>query len=225
MVIVFFAVFTTNLGRFNPSQPETIKMLPIINFLNQDMHYKWRYLTLGFGDQMAWLSSQTKAISVDGNYHSARKLPELTTKAVERLENSKFRGTEGIGSLQQFLANPEKFNLKYIFSNDKFYDPILYFSGWERLSNLENGIIVWEKQNITPLASILPKVNIPQYQKTIWAFVPVTCLIISLAWFTFSYFFYRATKQANIKIVSKSYSKTIGCMELCINNFNIIWRL
>lgn len=210
IVIVFFAVFTTNLGRFNPSQPEAIKMLPIVNFLNQDMHYKWRYLTLGFGDQMAWLSSQTKALSVDGNYHSARKLPELTTKAVERLENSKFRGIEGIGSLQQFLANPEKFNLKYIFSNDKFYDPILYFSGWERLSTLENGIIVWEKQNITPLASILPKINIPKYQKIIWSFVPVTSLIISLVWFILQSFFSTKTRLLNVKVTSKLYSKPLA---------------
>ena len=207
LIIVFFVVFTTNLGRFNPSQPRAIKMLSIVNFLNQDMHYKWRYMTLGFGDQMAWLSSQTKAISVDGNYHSARQLPELTTKAVERLENSKFRGIEGIGSLQQFLANSEKFNLKYIFSNDKFYDPILYFSGWERLSTLENGIIVWEKQNIAPLALILPKVNIPKYQKIIWAFVPVLSLIISLIWFTFYKFKYKdVIIVTNNKIKSKSFS-------------------
>jgi hypothetical protein len=40
-------------------------------------------------------------MTVDGNYHSARR-PELTSP-VERLENSKFRGMEGIGSLQQFF--------------------------------------------------------------------------------------------------------------------------
>ena len=73
-------------------------------------------------------------MTVDGNYHSARRLPELTTRAVERLENSKFRGVEGIGCLQQFLTVPEKYNLKYVFSNDKFYDPILYFCGWHRLT-------------------------------------------------------------------------------------------
>jgi len=127
VVFIFATVFTLSLGNFRPSQPEKIKMLPILNFLKQDQHDHWRYLPLGFGDQMAWLSSQTRAMTVDGNYHSARRLPELTTRAVERLENSKYSGVEGIGSLQQFLAVPEKYNLKYVFSNDKFYDPILYF--------------------------------------------------------------------------------------------------
>ncbi|SEB50631.1 hypothetical protein SAMN04489761_1101 [Tenacibaculum sp. MAR_2009_124] len=182
-IAMYFAIFTTNIGKFRPSQPQAIKMLPIINFLNQDMHYKWRYLPLGFGDQMAWLSLQTQALTVDGNYHSARRLPELTTKAVERLENSKFRGIEGIGSLQQFLANPDKFNLKYIFSKDKFYDPILYFTGWEKLSYLENGIMVWEKKNVNPLPVILTKIDTPLYQKVIWSFVPMGFVSLSIIWF------------------------------------------
>ncbi|NQY05763.1 MAG: hypothetical protein HRT68_06045 [Flavobacteriaceae bacterium] len=46
-------------------------MFQIVNFLNLDIHYKWRYLTLGFGDQMAWLSVQNQSLSVDGNYHSS----------------------------------------------------------------------------------------------------------------------------------------------------------
>jgi hypothetical protein len=201
-IVVFFSVFTLNIGTFRPSQPQALKMLPIVNFLNQDMHYKWRYLTLGFGDQMAWLATQTQALSVDGNYHSARRLPELTTKAVERLENSKYRGVEGIGSLQQFLGNPEKFNLKYIFSNDKFYDPILYFSGWKKLSSLENNVIVWEKQNVKPLASIIPKIDVPKYQKIIWSVVPISILIITIIWFLFSFF--SAGEKQNIYLVPTS---------------------
>ncbi|MDY8134650.1 hypothetical protein [Aquimarina sp. 2201CG5-10] len=178
-VFIFTAIFTMSLGYFRPSQPQKIKMLPIINFLKQDQHDKWRYLPLGFGDQMAWLSAQTNAMTVDGNYHSARRLPELTTRAVERLENSKFRGIEGIGSLQQFLTVPEKYNLKYVFSNDKFYDPILYFCGWQRLRYLENGIMVWEKLNISPLSKILPKEDVPTFQKLMWGLIPISTAIIA----------------------------------------------
>lgn len=187
LITAFFAVFTLTLGEFRPSQPDKIKMLPIVNFLNQDQHYKWRYLTLGFGDQMALLGLETKALSVDGNYNSARQLPELTTRAVERLENCKFKGIEGIGSLQQFLAYPEKFNLKYIFSNDKFYDPILYFTGWQRLAPLENGIVVWEKQNVKPLSRIIPKKELPTYQRIIWGIVPVGSVVIALLFFGYMF--------------------------------------
>ncbi|QNM86895.1 hypothetical protein H9W90_07235 [Polaribacter pectinis] len=172
-------VFTMSLGYFRPSQPQKIKMLPIVNFLNQDDHDQWRYLTLGFGDQMAWLSAQTNAMTVDGNYHSARRLPELTTRPIERLENSKFKGVAGIGSLQQFLTTPEKYNLKYIFSNDKFYDPILYFCGWQRLPQLENGIMVWERLNVPPISSILPKDDVGTWQKILWGTVPFLTLLLA----------------------------------------------
>ncbi|NNC46544.1 MAG: hypothetical protein HKN99_11735, partial [Winogradskyella sp.] len=178
-LFVFMTIFTMSLGYFRPSQPQKIKMLPIVNFLNQDQHDQWRYLTLGFGDQMAWLASQTSALSVDGNYHSARRLPELTTRPIERLENSKFKGVAGIGSLQQFLTTPEKYNLKYIFSNDKFYDPILYFCGWQRLRQLENGIMVWEKLNVPPLSSILPKEDVARWQKLLWGIIPILTVLIA----------------------------------------------
>lgn len=177
---IFMAIFTLNLGYFRPSQPQKIKTLPITNFLNQDQHDKWRYLTLGFGDQMAWLGANTKALSVDGNYHSARRLPELTTRAIERLENSKFKGIEGIGSLQQFLTVPEKYSLKYIFSNDKFYDPILFFCGWQRLQQLENGIMVWEKLNVPPIATLLEQDEIATFQKVMWGLIPVSTVLIAI---------------------------------------------
>ena len=179
LIFTFMLVFTMSLGYFRPSQPQKLNMLPIVNFLNQDMHYRWRYMTLGFGDQMAWLSAQTNALSVDGNYHSARRLPELTTRPIERLENSKFKGIAGIGSLQQFLTVPEKYNLKYIFSNDKFYDPILFFCGWQRLRQLENGIQVWEKLNVPPLPSILPKDELPKWVKLMWGFMPFLTVLIA----------------------------------------------
>ncbi|WP_372754506.1 hypothetical protein [Mariniflexile sp.] len=178
-LFLFMTIFTMSLGYFRPSQPQKIKMLPIVNFLNQDQHDHWRFLTLGFGDQMAWLSAQTNAMTVDGNYHSARRLPELTTRPIERLENSKFKGVEGIGSLQQFLTTPEKYNLKYIFSNDKFYDPILYFCGWQRLRQLENGIMVWERLNVPPLSSILAKDDVATWQKLLWGIMPFLTVLIA----------------------------------------------
>ena len=40
--ILFMVIFTMSLGYFRPSQPAKIKMLPIVNFLNQDQHDHWR---------------------------------------------------------------------------------------------------------------------------------------------------------------------------------------
>lgn len=177
--IFFSAGFTMNLSFFRPLQPQSIKFTPIENFLQSDKHYKWRFLTLGFGDQMAWLSANTTARTIDGNYHSARRVPELTSRAIERLENSKYRGIEGIGTLQQFLCSPETFHLKYIFSNDKFYDPLLYFTGWHRVKHLSNGIMVWERSDVSTLPAILPKKDIPNFQKVMWGTVPLCTLLLA----------------------------------------------
>jgi hypothetical protein len=173
-----FIIFIFHLGSFRPLQPKEIEVQPIINFLNRDEHMRWRFLTLGFGDQMAWLSSNTLAATVDGNYHSARRLPELTTRPVERLENAKFNGEAGLASLNDFLTNSEKYSLKYVFSNDRYYDPLLFYSGWSRTIQLENGIMVWEKGNISTIKPVVPKKLHPAL-KIAWGIFPVMSLVVA----------------------------------------------
>jgi hypothetical protein len=178
--LLAFALFAGTLSKFRPFQPDTINTDPIVAFIEKDQHERWRFLTLGFGDQMAWLSAQTTATQVDGNYHSVRRLPELTTTSIERLEGAKYRGIDGLGSLQQFLEVPEKYHLKFIFSNDQFYDPLLYFNGWQRLGPLENGIVVWERADIPPLPAQLPIREVPNYQRIMWGVIPPTMLLLGI---------------------------------------------
>jgi len=188
LAIVFVSVFSANLGQFRKFQPDRIDTDPIVAFIEKDQHDRWRYLTLGFGDQIAWLSAQTTATQVDGNYHSVRRLPELTSTSVERLEGAKYRGISGLGSLQQFLEVPEKYNLKYVFSNDKFYDPVLHFSGWNNLGPLENGINVWERADINPLPAELPVKEVPKWQRIMWGVVPPFAVLAGLSLFVLSLF-------------------------------------
>jgi hypothetical protein len=176
---LLFILFIFHLASFRPLQPKEIEIEPMLNFLNRDNHMRWRYLTLGFGDQMAWLSSNSLAATVDGNYHSARRLPELTTRPVERLENAKFSGTQGLASLNDFLTDAEKYNLKYVFSNDRYYDPLLYFTGWNRTIRLENGIMVWEKGNISTIKPVKPK-EISSILTKLWGILPVSSLVFSI---------------------------------------------
>ncbi|MCU0826163.1 MAG: hypothetical protein MUE52_01855 [Tabrizicola sp.] len=175
--LVGMAVLPAVLPRIQPTQPDFVDPAPITRFMSEDEHYRWRYLTLGLGDQFAYLSSQTTALSVDGNYHSARRLPDLTRFSVERLENAKYLGVPGLGSLRQFLVNAERYNLKYVFSNDAFYDPLLHFTGWTRLNRLGNGIVVWEKPDIPPLPLVLPRRDIPASHVLMWGVLPPTALI------------------------------------------------
>ena len=178
--IIISNIFIINISYFKPFQPESIDVKPISNFLARDQHDHWRYLTLGFGDQVAWLSANTDALTVDGNYHSARRLPEMTTRSVERLENAKYRGMQGIGALQQFLTVPEKYNLKYIFNNDKFYEPLLFFTGWNKIQQLENNIIIWERPDVVPLPKILKQKQIPKIQRIMWGVLPLSFLGLAI---------------------------------------------
>ena len=176
---LLFVLFIFHLGSFRPLQPKEVEIQPILNFLNRDEHSRWRYLTLGFGDQMAWLSANSLAATVDGNYHSARRLPELTTRPVERLENAKFSGDEGMASLDDFLSSAEKYSLKYVFSNDRYYDPVLYYNGWSRTIRLENGIMVWEKGNISTIRPVRPTVLSPLL-KRVWGILPVSSFCVAV---------------------------------------------
>ncbi|MBK8047434.1 MAG: hypothetical protein IPK16_10125 [Anaerolineales bacterium] len=178
--LLLLAIFVSSLTQFRRFQPAPIDMSPIVNFLSKDEHWRWRFMTMGFGDQMAWLSAQTTATQVDGNYHSARRLPEMTTTPVERLEGAKYSGIPGIGSLQQFLAVPDKYNLKFIFSNDQFYDPLLFFYGWQRLGYLENGIAIWERSDIPVLPETLPRREIPLYQRLMFGILPPLALLAAI---------------------------------------------
>ncbi|MDZ8171548.1 hypothetical protein [Microbacterium xanthum] len=188
LVTVSFLVFTlfaANLTHFRSFQPDAIDIDPIVAFIEKDLHDNWRYLTLGFGDQVAWLSANTTAQMVDGNYHSARDLPELTTRPIERIEGSKYSGVPGIGSLQQFLATPERYSLKYVFNNDDFYAPLLSASGWTNLGPLENGIDVWERADVAPLPATTVSQEKPLWQRLMWGTIPPAALVsavIVLGW-------------------------------------------
>ena len=177
---VGLAIGTALLPTFRPTQPDFIDPAPLVKFMDEDRHSDWRYLTLGFGDQFAYHSALINAESVDGNYHSARRLPSLMNYSVERLENSKYAGVPGLASLNQFLVNAEKFHLKYVFSNDEFYDPVLHYTGWNPITRLNNGITVWEKPDISPLPSIRPRRDLPRYQKIMWGTLPIGALSLGL---------------------------------------------
>jgi hypothetical protein len=78
------------------------------------------------------------------------------------------------------LAVPDKFNLKYVFSNDQFYDPLLFFYGWHRVQYLEAGIAIWEREDIPVLPEVLPRREIPSYQRIMFGTLPPLALLSAL---------------------------------------------
>lgn len=124
----------------------------VVSFLNRDGHDKFRYITLGFGShKFDEVSTYTTASSVDGDYNSARLLPELTQYGSAQLTNSKYFGANGMESLRAVLKHADQYGLKWIFVHDTFYEPLLAFGGWRKTETYDRGsVTLWVKDGIPP---------------------------------------------------------------------------
>jgi len=154
---------------------------PVIAFLNRDGHDSYRYLTLGFGSELAAVSTYTDASSVDGDYNSARLLPEMTHYGSAQLTNSKFYGSAGMASLRAMLEHAKRYGLKYIFVHDPYYEPLLTFAGWRKTETFDNGeITAWSKDDVPPAHRIQSDAIPPAWMGLLWGTLPIGVSIIAM---------------------------------------------
>jgi hypothetical protein len=155
---------------------------PIVNFLNQGDHDKYRYLTLGFANALSKIACYTEAPSVDGEYNSGRSLPELTRHGIGQLSTAKFYGSEGTLALSEMLHHASHYGLRYIFVSDSYYEPILTFSGWKQIESYESGkISVWVNPS-APYAKPIPSpLRPPAWQGYMWGIFPVGVSLLTIA--------------------------------------------
>jgi hypothetical protein len=146
----------------------------VVAFLNRDGHDQYRYLTLGFGNALSKVGTYATANSVDGEYNSARLLPEMTRYGAAQLTSAKFFGTAGMDSLRAMLQHANHYGLKFIFVHDPFYEPLLVFGGWRQVESYDSGAItVWSKDDATP-ARTIPSDAVPApWQGILWGILPI----------------------------------------------------
>jgi hypothetical protein len=167
---------------FNPINSGDFRAQSVIDFLNREGHSKYRYITLGFGNQFAKVSTYANAGSLDGDYNSARLLPELTAYGAGQLYNSKYYGTAGMESLRAILKHADQYGLRYIFVRDRYYEPLLAFAGWRQAETYDNGATsLWTKDDVPPakhlnFGSAVP----PRWQGVIWGIVPVGASLFAI---------------------------------------------
>jgi len=166
----------------NPYRPTgTTDVRPVIAFLNRDGHDAYRYLTLGFGSELAQVSTYTNASSVDGDYNSARLLPEMTHYGSAQLTNSKFYGTAGMASLRAMLAHANRYGLKYIFVHDPYYEPLLTFVGWRKTETFDHGeITAWSKDDVPPAHRIDSDAIPPAWMGLLWGTLPIGVSVLAI---------------------------------------------
>ncbi len=166
----------------NPYRPTvTMDVKPVTAFLNRDGHDAYRYLTLGFGSQLAEVSTYTNASSVDGDYNSARLLPEMTQYGSAQLTNAKFYGSAGMASLRAMLEHANRYGLKYIFVHDRYYEPLLTFAGWRQTESFDNGqITAWAKDDVPPAHEIQSDAIPPAWVGLLWGTLPIGVSILAM---------------------------------------------
>jgi hypothetical protein len=166
------ALFWLNANPFRPTA--TTNVDPVIAFLNRDGHDSYRYITLGFGSELSKVSTYTDAGSVDGDYNSARLLPEMTHYGSAQLTNAKFYGTAGMSALRAMLEHANRYGLKYIFVHDSYYEPLLTFVGWRKIETFDNGeITAWSKEDVPPAHRIESDAMPAPWQGLLWGIVPI----------------------------------------------------
>ncbi len=179
---ISLAVFSLIVGSataFLPLQPGAVDMSQIVKFLKQDDHSTWRYLTFGFGDQLALLSTLTTATSIDGSYHTARTLPELRSSGIAQIDTS-FWFPNGLTKLDLILQKASERGVHWGFVNIPQYIPILQKNGWMKLTTLEGGVQVWENPNaVLPKPSKSPPVDL--FASFAWGTFPLLSLITTLS--------------------------------------------
>ena len=159
----------------NPFRPTAVADVdPVVAFLNRDGHDAYRYITLGFGSELAKVSTYTSAGSVDGDYNSARLLPEMTSYGSAQLTNAKFYGAAGMASLRSMLGHANRYGLKYIFVHDSYYEPLLTFVGWRKIETFDNGAITaWSKDDVPPAHKIASDAVPAPWEGLLWGTVPI----------------------------------------------------
>lgn len=172
----------------NPYRPASVlDVNPVISFLNRDGHGDYRYLTLGFGSALAKVSTYANANSVDGDYNSARLLPEMTHHGSAQFTNAKFYGTAGMDSLRDMLKHANRYGLKYVFVHDPYYEPMLTFSGWRKIETYGGGeITAWSKGDVPPARKIESDAMPAPWEGLMWGILPmstsVLVILLELLW-------------------------------------------
>jgi len=153
----------------------------VTDFLNRDGHDKYRYLTLGFGNALPKVSTYTTANSVDGEYNSARLLPEMTRYGAAQLTSAKYFGTAGMESLRAMLKHANNYGLKFIFVHEPYYEPMVAFAGWRKVETYDYGsVTVWSKDDVSPARPIQSDAMPAPWEGLLWGTLPLGSSILAI---------------------------------------------
>ncbi|MCS6910931.1 MAG: hypothetical protein NZM11_10265, partial [Anaerolineales bacterium] len=163
------------------AQPPALDLAPLVRFLNEPAQQPYRYLTLGFGDQLAKLATLTRNGTPDGTYHTARPLPELRASGLGALDGALWN-PQGVWAVAPFLREPQRYGLRWVFSNHLAYEPVLGATGWKYRFDVGT-VKAWERAEVRPRPVTPPPENV--WAARWWGSAPLAALLLAaftLAW-------------------------------------------
>ena len=181
LVAVWTCAMGVAWGTYRITNARDINVNVVADWLNRGGHDQYRYFTLGFGNSISRLAFMTDASSVDGEWYTGRLLPELTKYGGASLTQAKYFGTAGLESLRAIMMHADKYGLKWIFSTDPYYDPLLSLAGWRPVDYLDDKTItVWAKDGVPPATPVNVAQRPPRWQGLIWGTLPFGSSILAI---------------------------------------------
>jgi len=166
--------------------PGEVEVEEVKAFLDEDSRWRWRYLTLGFGEaQLARLSFMVNATTLDGVYYTGRLLPVLRESGVGAIDASKYYyeilGERGLTLLSSVLLDASSYNLKWVFCSDPFFEPILKAHNFAKVCTLSDNLVtVWCREEV-------PMLRLGEFERSrvsamgvLWGIAPLVCLLFAV---------------------------------------------
>jgi O-antigen ligase len=124
------------------SQPLSVAVERIATFLNANTQNGDRYITLGFGDQLAKLSVLTDARTVDGTYYTGRELLALRESGIGALDGVMWN-PKGAWAIRPFLTLSRNWGVRWAFVANQAYAAPLRTAGWQLRGTVAPGVQLW----------------------------------------------------------------------------------
>ncbi|GGB55238.1 hypothetical protein GCM10008019_08660 [Deinococcus soli (ex Cha et al. 2016)] len=178
-LVILGSVSLNALSTTRALEGPTLNLTPLLNFIEKDEHWRYRYLTVGFGTQLGRLSAQTRAATLSGLWHVPPNLPQPLAPPGAGAALSERLDLPGLGRLTEVLTHPDRSYLKFVYARSDVLDPLLFMHGWHNIGTLENGVVVWEREDIPPVPARLARPTLPVPLGALWGTAPLLALLVS----------------------------------------------
>jgi len=149
------------------------KINTIIEFL-RNKSSEYRYQTFGCNPPIGDIYFYTDVPTLDGDYHTGRRVEWLKQSGVEWIDTIYYQGR--MDFLHEFMKHADEYSVKYIIICNRVYEEYLNQYNWTK--TYEDGVVFLENpRSLKPVTKYVEDINLLNY---FWGFIPLLSLILFL---------------------------------------------